>query len=101
MALPYDTTRTLPRLSPVRSHLSAPTVRLEPAQGRTAPPPATARLRAVATSPTTALVVMLLGLTLLFVLPVVGLPFVALVVLRAVVYHLRAEGRSRLRRPAR
>lgn len=53
----------------------------------------TAQVRAVALSPVTGLVVMLLGLALLFVLPPVGLPFVALVVLPAVIYHLRAERR--------
>jgi hypothetical protein len=41
---------------------------------------------------------MLLGLALLFVLPLVGLPFVAVVVLPAVIYHLRAERRTALRR---
>lgn len=61
-------------------------------------PPLVARAVALVTAPTTALVVMLVGLALLFVLPLVGLPFVALVVLPAVVYHLRAERRTALRR---
>lgn len=53
----------------------------------------------VAANPLTALVVMLVGLALLFVLPLVGLPFVAIVVLPAVIYHLRPERRTALRRP--
>ncbi|PVZ09008.1 hypothetical protein [Actinomycetospora cinnamomea] len=60
--------------------------------------PTLVRLGAGATSPVTALVVMLLGLALLFVLPMVGLPFVALVVLPAVVHQLRPENRALLRR---
>jgi hypothetical protein len=63
--------------------------------------PRVAALTAFATNPLTALVVMLLGLALLFVLPLVGLPFVAVVVLPAVVYHLRPERRTALRRPLR
>lgn len=56
------------------------------------------RTREVALNPTTALVAMLLGLVLLFALPLVGLPFLAVVVLPAVIYHLRAERRPRLAR---
>ena len=52
----------------------------------------------LATSPATALVALLVGLGLLFVVPLVGLPFVALVVLPATVYHLRADRRPRYRR---
>ncbi|CAA9251013.1 MAG: hypothetical protein AVDCRST_MAG54-1983 [uncultured Actinomycetospora sp.] len=61
--------------------------------------PALARVRALATNPLTALVVMLTGLALLFVLPLVGLPFVAVLVLPAVIFHLRPERRTALRRP--
>ncbi|WP_433781884.1 hypothetical protein ACQPX6_18675 [Actinomycetospora sp. CA-101289] len=61
--------------------------------------PALVRLGAIATNPLTALVVMLIGLALLFVLPLVGLPFVAVVVLPAVIFHLRPERRTALRRP--
>jgi hypothetical protein len=63
--------------------------------------PRLAQLGVLATNPLTALVVMLVGLALLFVLPLVGLPFVAVVVLPAVVYHLRPERRTALRRPLR
>ena len=63
--------------------------------------PALVRLGALATNPVTALVVMLLGLALLFVMPMVGLPFVALVVLPAVIYHLQSERRTTLVRPRR
>lgn len=55
------------------------------------------RLRTIALAPVTTLVVMLLGLALLFVVPWIGLPFVALVVLPAVVFQLRAERRPYLR----
>jgi hypothetical protein len=61
--------------------------------------PALVRLGTLATNPLTALVVMLVGLALLFVLPLVGLPFVAVVVLPAVIFHLRPERRTALRRP--
>ncbi len=90
MALPYDTP-TLPRvaLSDLRADHPARTARPTPA--------ALVRAREVATSPVTALVVMLLGLVGLFVLPMVGLPFVALVVLPIVIYQLRAEQRRNLR----
>ena len=63
--------------------------------------PALVRLGEIATHPLTALVVMLIGLALLFVLPLVGLPFVAVVVLPAVIFHLRPERRTALRRPLR
>ena len=63
--------------------------------------PRLAQLAAVAAHPLTALVVMLVGLALLFVLPLVGLPFVAVVVLPVVIYHLRPERRTALRRPLR
>ena len=55
------------------------------------------RVRAIALSPIITLVAMLLGLALLFVVPLVGLPFVALVVLPGVVFQLRAERRPYLR----
>ena len=55
-----------------------------------------ARSRELAVNPTTALVAMLLGLALLFVLPLVGLPFLAVVVLPLVIFHLRVERRPRL-----
>ena len=54
-----------------------------------------ARVREVVLSPVTALVAMFVGLALLFVLPLVGLPFVALVVLPATVYHLQTDRRPR------
>jgi hypothetical protein len=95
LPLPHDTSRTLPRFAPVLPRLT-PTVREDVV--RTGPSPVLLRARALAISPTTALVIMLLGLGLLFALPVVGLPFVALVVLPAVVYHLRTEHRVRLRK---
>lgn len=101
LPLPQDPSRTLPRLVPVLPRIT-PVVRDRAGRAeRTGPSPAVARAWDAATSPTTALVIMLLGLALLFALPVVGLPFVALVVLPAVVYHLRAEHRVRLRRTAR
>ena len=54
------------------------------------------RAREIAVNPTSALVAMLLGLALLFVVPLVGLPFLAVVVLPAVIFHLREERRPRL-----
>lgn len=54
-------------------------------------------LRARVTSPTTALVVMALGLAALFVVPLVGLVFVAAVVLPMVIFQLRAEQRQQYR----
>lgn len=54
------------------------------------------KVRDAVLSPTAALVLMLLGLALLFVLPLVGLPYLAVVVLPAVIYHLRAERRPRI-----
>lgn len=93
MALPWpQNTPTLPRIAAV----GAPAAE----RSRTTPVDL-ARLRAVATSPVTALVVMVLGLVGLFALPMVGLPFVALVVLPVVVHQLRAEQRANLRRPRR
>jgi hypothetical protein len=102
MALPWPhSTPTLPR--PVPAPAAARTTgrtgainRLGAAARRS---PRLAALGAFATNPLTALVVMLVGLALLFVLPLVGLPFVAVVVLPAVVYHLRPERRTALRRP--
>jgi hypothetical protein len=97
MALPWPHgTPTLPR--PVRavSATAAPTAERERTTGSR--PALLTRIEAVVTAPTTALVVMLLGLALLFVLPLVGLPFVAVVVLPAVIYHLGAERRTALRR---
>lgn len=78
--------------------LTIPTVRPTPrvSQERTARPEL-ARWRDLALSPTTALVAMVLGLVLLFAAPLIGLPFVALIVLPAVVFHLRAENRPHLR----
>lgn len=58
--------------------------------------PALARAVEIARSPVTALVVIVLGLVLLFAMPLLGLPFLALVVLPAVVHHLRAEHRPHL-----
>lgn len=92
MALPWpQNTPTLPRFAPVGS-TAEPTraVRLD-----------LARLRDVATSPVTALVVMVLGLVGLFAVPMIGLPFVALVVLPVVVHQLRAEQRANLLRSRR
>lgn len=89
MALPWphDTpTLTIPAVRP--------TPRL--ARERTSRPDL-ARWRDLVLSPTAALVAMILGLVLLFAVPMVGLPFVALVVLPAVVFHLRAENRQHLR----
>ncbi|MHC1560953.1 hypothetical protein ACR9E3_18495 [Actinomycetospora sp. C-140] len=103
MALPWPhSTPTLPRPVPAASR---PTARagvtgLADRAGTAARrSPRLARLGAFATNPLTALVVMLVGLALLFVLPLVGLPFVAVVVLPAVIYHLRPEHRTALRRP--
>lgn len=92
MALPWpQNTPTLPRIAAVGSttERSAAT-RID-----------LSRVRAVATSPVTALVVMVLGLVGLFAVPMVGLPFVALVVLPVVVHQLRAEQRANLRRTRR
>jgi hypothetical protein len=112
MALPWPhTTPTLPRsvaASPRPETVPAPTHTSRRAAALAARlvaatrcHPLLVRLGAVATAPLTALIVMLLGLALLFVLPLVGLPFVAVVVLPAVVYHLGAERRTALRRPRR
>jgi hypothetical protein len=91
MALPWPhNTPTLPRVALPELHADqTSTARPTPAW--------LVRAREVATSPVTALVVMLLGLVALFVLPMVGLPFVALVVLPIVIYQLRAEQRRNLR----
>jgi hypothetical protein len=97
MALPWPHgTPTLPRPLRAMSSTAAPTADRE--RTTVSRPALLTRVGAVATAPTTALVVMLLGLALLFVLPLVGLPFVAVVVLPAVIYHLRAERRTALRR---
>jgi hypothetical protein len=108
MALPWPhSTPTLPRPVPTvpRSTPAGRTASLTAAAGRVGTAarrnPLLVRLGALATDPVTALVVMLLGLALLFVFPMVGLPFVALVVLPAVVYHLQSERRTNLRRPRR
>ncbi|WP_433798261.1 hypothetical protein [Actinomycetospora sp. CA-084318] len=91
MALPWpQNAPTLPRFAPVSTTETTRAHRLD-----------LARLRAVATSPVTALVVMVLGLAGLFVVPTIGLPFVALVVLPVVVHQLRAEQRANLRRSRR
>ena len=92
MALPYNPP-TLPRvaLPDLRADRPATTATARPT------PELIVRARHVATSPVTALVVMALGLLGLFVVPMVGLPFVALVVLPVVVYQLRAEQRRTLR----
>jgi hypothetical protein len=108
MALPWPhSTPTLPRPVPAAPH-PAPAGRTASLAGvvdrvgtAARRHPALVRLGALATSPVTALVVMLVGLALLFVLPMVGLPFVALVVLPTVVYHLQSERRTNLRRPRR
>lgn len=91
MALPYNPP-TLPRvgLPDLRAD------RLAPGTARPAPE-ALVRARHLATSPVTALVVMVLGLLGLFVLPMAGLLFVAVVVLPVVIYQLRAEQRRTLR----
>jgi hypothetical protein len=106
MALPWPhSTPTLPRpvaaVPQAAPTSTASTAALLVARVTTAARtnPTLVRLGAIATSPLTALVVMLLGLALLFVLPMLGLPFVAVVVLPTVVYHLRAERRTQLRRP--
>jgi hypothetical protein len=92
MALPWPhNTPTLPRVGLADLRADHPTATTHPA------PAWLVRARKVATSPVTALVVMLLGLLGLFVLPMVGLPFVALVVLPTVIYQLRAEQRHQLR----
>ncbi|GAA4942889.1 hypothetical protein EV188_105176 [Actinomycetospora succinea] len=99
MALPWpNTAPTLPRPVPTAPRPAPAGVvgRVSSAARRS---PRLARLGAFATNPLTALVVMLLGLALLFVVPLVGLPFVAVVVLPAVIYHLRPEHRTALRRP--
>ncbi|NMO90493.1 hypothetical protein [Actinomycetospora sp. TBRC 11914] len=92
MALPWPhNTPTLPRVGLPDLRADQPTTAARPT------PEWLVRARDVATSPVTALVVMLLGLIGLFVLPMVGLPFVALVVLPIVIYQLRAEQRRNLR----
>lgn len=106
MALPWPhSTPTLPRPVPAVPAPAGRTASLTGVAERAGTAarrhPALVRLGALAASPVTALVVMLVGLALLFVLPMVGLPFVALVVLPAVVYHLQSERRSNLRRPRR
>ncbi|HEY2195442.1 MAG TPA: hypothetical protein VGH76_24510 [Actinomycetospora sp.] len=91
MALPWPhNTPTLPRVG-------LPDLRADQSATARPTPEWLLRAREVATSPVTALVVMLLGLVGLFVLPMVGLPFVALVVLPIVIYQLRAEQRRNLR----
>ncbi|MCD2196542.1 hypothetical protein LQ327_24510 [Actinomycetospora endophytica] len=93
MALPYNAP-TLPRiaLADLRAdRLSATGTTARPT------PEVLVRARHIATSPVTALVVMALGLLGLFALPVVGLLFVAVVVLPVVIYQLRAEQRRTLR----
>jgi hypothetical protein len=102
MALPWPhSTPTLPRpLSAVTRTAPADSAGLaERVTAAARRSPALVRLGAIAAHPLTALVVMLIGLALLFVLPLVGLPFVAVVVLPAVVFHLRPERRTALRRP--
>lgn len=92
MALPWPhNTPTLPRIALSERPSSAPVT----------VPALLERAREIASSPVTALVVMVLGLAALFVLPMVGLPFVALVVLPVVVHQLRAEQRHNLRRARR
>lgn len=92
MALPWpQNTPTLPRIA----------LSTRPSSASATAPALLERAREIATSPVTALVVMVLGLAALFVLPMVGLPFVALVVLPVVVYQLRAEQRHQLRRTRR
>lgn len=94
MALPWpQNAPTLPRFAPVNTTAGTANTRASRID--------LARLRAVATSPVTALVVMVLGLAGLFVVPTIGLPFVALVVLPVVVHQLRAEQRVNLRRSRR
>lgn len=100
MALPWP--HGLPTLP--RPTLPRPASAVRPTV-RPVPVPATsrshsslaARLRTLAVAPVTTLVAMLVGLALLFAVPLVGLPFVGLVVLPAVVFHLRAERRTQLR----
>ena len=78
--------------------MPVPTVRVAPAAPATRRTrPELERLRAIALAPVTTLVAMLAGLVLLFAVPLVGLPFVALVVLPAVIFQLRAERRPYLR----
>ncbi len=89
MALPYNTP-TLPRIALADLRADQPST-------AASTPAWLVRTREVVISPVTALVVMLLGLIGLFVLPMVGLPFVALVVLPVVIYQLRAEQRRTLR----
>lgn len=102
MALPWPhSTPTLPRpVSSVPRTVAAYSAGLaERVIAAARVNPAVVRLGTIAADPLTALVVMLIGLALLFVLPLVGLPFVAVVVLPAVVFHLRPERRTALRRP--
>lgn len=99
MALPWpNTAPTLPRPVPAapRPTPAGLAGRVGTAARRN---PRLARLGAIATNPLTALIVMLAGLAMLFLVPLVGLPFVAVVVLPAVVFHLRPERRTALRRP--
>jgi hypothetical protein len=92
MALPWPhNTPTLPRVALTDLRADHPATTARPV------PEWLVRAREVLASPVTALVVMLLGLLGLFVLPMVGLPFVALVVLPTVIYQLRAEQRHQLR----
>ncbi|HWN28325.1 MAG TPA: hypothetical protein VNP37_15265 [Actinomycetospora sp.] len=102
MALPWPhSTPTLPRpVSAVPRTAAADSAALaERVIAAARRSPAVVRLGTIAANPLTALVVMLIGLALLFVLPLVGLPFVAVVVLPAVIFHLRPERRTALRRP--
>ncbi|HSK58199.1 MAG TPA: hypothetical protein VK935_04020 [Actinomycetospora sp.] len=103
MALPWPhSTPTLPRPVPAVPRTSPAADAAGLAERVTAAArrhPALVRLGALAANPLTALVVMLIGLALLFVLPLVGLPFVAAVVLPTVIFHLRPERRTALRRP--
>lgn len=102
MAMPWpNSAPTLPRSVPAVSSADARTTSGTAARLRAAAVSSRLVTRAIAlaAAPVTALLVMFVGLALLFVLPPVGLPFVAVVVLPAVVYHLRAERRTALRRP--
>lgn len=103
MALPWPTgSSTLPRPVPAASGGAVADM-----PSTTAPSAArglshlVTLAREAALSPVTALLAMVLGLAMLFVLPLVGLPFVALVVLPVAVYHLQVERRPRFRRGRR
>ena len=97
MALPWPSGTPLFARSPGSAPTAGPVASAPAAErGATDAPGLPTQVHDVAVNPMTALVAMLLGLVLLFAVPLVGLPFLAVVVLPLVIYHLRAERQSQL-----